>query len=567
MGPCSRAISVSPDALATPGSRGHLARSRAGSKKTSSMIVRSITRIATTALVATVHVHVATSAGMTVSEECTAFIDTSTALHSVDSEFLGVNVDSGSLTNRIDLSDPYLSRMTLQLATAGPATAMHLRVGGSASNGLRYEPTGAPGRCSDDIHSTCISDSSVVALDAFAKRAGARVTFCIPYPRDGDSSSSIPWDANPAFDVSAFWSMVAQKNLTSFSGWSLGNEVIGDKPGFNNTKYAVDYVAFRDAATRHAPTWAQAIVGPSAPGWPGDDIMRPFLSRVARLPQMSFSIHAYAFGRDQDTVTDYMNKTQIEKMAHYYSAAVAARDSEAPQLPVYLEEMATQAGGGAEGLSNRFVSGFWFLHALGLAGRMGIARVTRQDLAGWSFSSGVSHYTLVGPAGWVSTATDGLPTPHPDWYLALLWRQLMGDRVLRVDMNVSETLNETIAVHAWCSAAVPRLGVRNRDARGGSVTLGYLNLGKDSTRLHLGGGAASAAPEREEFFLTAPGGDMQADAVLLNGVPLRVGRDGVLLEGPRVRGRLVMSGAPLVLPPQSYGFVVLKSVDAPACLA
>lgn len=72
----------------------------------------------------------------------------------------------------------------------------------------------------------------------------------------------------------------------------------------------------------------------------------------------------------------------IERMAHYYSAFVAARDAHAPRMPVYLEEMATQAGGGCDGLSNRFVSGFWFVHALGLAGEMNVSRVTRQDLAG-----------------------------------------------------------------------------------------------------------------------------------------------------------------------------------------
>jgi hypothetical protein len=75
--------------------------------------------------------------------------------------------------------------------------------------------------------------------------------------------------------------------------------------------------------------------------------------------------------------------------------------------------------------------------------------VTRQDLAGWSFTSGVSNYTLAGPpgawmgpsmpamltvaliAGWVSTKADGLPTPHPDWYseVGKLVRRLLDDTI------------------------------------------------------------------------------------------------------------------------------------------
>ena len=73
----------------------------------------------------------------------------------------------------------------------------------------------------------------------------------------------------------------------------------------------------------------------------------------------------------------------------------------------YLEEMATQAGGGCDGLSNRFVSGFWFLHSLAQAGEFNVARVTRQDLAGWSFTSGVSHYPLTGSPGESASGGDG----------------------------------------------------------------------------------------------------------------------------------------------------------------
>lgn len=473
----------------------------------------------------------------------TLTISSSTALHYVDASFLGVNIDAASLTNRIDLSDAYLTALAVQLSRAAAASGggpMHLRVGGSASNGLYYSPAGVPGRGADG--STCVTDASLAALDAFAVRAGLRVTLCLPYQTRGGR-----WD--PSINASALWAMVGARNLSSFSGWSLGNELIGALSPSARQQYAADYVAFRAAVSAQAPAWAQDVVGPSAAGWPGDDVIAPFLQANARSAHMSLSIHAYSFSNC--SLAAYTSKAGIERMAHYYSAFVAARDANAPGMPVYLEEMATQAGGGCDGLSNRFVSGLWFMHALGLAGQMGVHRVTRQDLAGWSFASGVSRYTLAGPPGWVG-ASQGAPTPHPDWFAAVLWRQIMGAKVLPATLAAAPAVNDTLAVHAWCAAG-----------GGGAVALAFVNLAPAAVELALAGVPAAAV--RTEFFLTPPGGNLTADALLLNGEAWGVDAAGRLPQLP-VPGRAVQ-GSPIFLPPTSYGFLVLPAAGAAACAA
>ena len=68
--------------------------------------------------------------------------------------------------------------MAAQLSAAPGAGAprMHLRVGGSASNGLIYVPNGVPGRGPGG--STVVTDASLKALNDFAVRAGLQVTFC-----------------------------------------------------------------------------------------------------------------------------------------------------------------------------------------------------------------------------------------------------------------------------------------------------------------------------------------------------------------------------------------------------
>lgn len=51
-----------------------------------------------------------------------------------------------------------------------------------------------------------------------------------------------------------------------------------------------------------------------------------------------------------------------------------------------------------------------------------------QDIAGWSFAFGESHYMLVGPAGWTNGSSE-LLTPHPDYYTTILFRQLIGRHI------------------------------------------------------------------------------------------------------------------------------------------
>jgi hypothetical protein len=99
---------------------------------------------------------------------------------------------------------------------------------------------------------------------------------------------------------------------------------------------------------------------------------------------------------------------------------VATRNVYAPGLPLILEETATQAGGGCANLSNRYISGFYFLHAIATTGEVGFMRYHRQDVVGWSFTNRPSQYALLGQPGWVS----GPLTPNPDYFLALVWKQV-----------------------------------------------------------------------------------------------------------------------------------------------
>jgi hypothetical protein len=262
-------------------------------------------------------------------------------------------------------------------------------------------------------------------------------------------------------------------------------------------------------------------------------------------------------------------------MAYYFGAYAALRDALAPGVPLINEEAATQAGGGCEGLSDRFVSGFWWIHTLGLAAASGVARVHRQDVAGFSFNRRASHYQLAGVAGWVNASASGPLTPHPDWYATVLHKQLTGSAALSSTLSAAPSVNASLAVHAWCAA--PAAGTPP-----GGVTLSFVNMGALAVSLHLLAGPATQP--RIEYFVEAEGAArrrqkgghsalsqlppptwLTADSATLNGSPLTVDEHGRLPAYP-IPGRTVPAGSgDPQLPPWSYGFVVLPSAGATAC--
>lgn len=358
----------------------------------------------------------------------------------------------------------------------------------------------------------------------------------------------------------------------SVAGWSLGNELIGAS-GFNSSAYAVDYGYFVSALSGFSPpSVGQAVFGPSAAGFPGAEALAPFIQGAAHLLS-GLTFHAYAFKNCSLPV--YASKAGVERMSYYYSAYSSLRDALAPGLPLINEEAATQAGGGCEGLSDRFVSGFWWLHTLGLAASAGISRVHRQDVAGFSFNGRPSHYQLAGAAGWVNTSASGPLTPHPDWFATVLHKQLAGGAVLASSLDATPAVNASVAAHVWCAAAAAR-------APRGAVTVSFVNMGASPVTLELLSGPVSQP--RVEFFIEAEGSIaggaaisnadpgvtppewLTSDSALLNGAVLSVDSRGRLPAYP-IPGRAVPAGAAAaVLPPWSYGFILLPEAGAPGCL-
>lgn len=70
---------------------------------------------------------------------------------------------------------------------------------------------------------------------------------------------------------------------------------------------------------------------------------------------------------------------------------------------------------------------------------------------------------------------------------------------------------------------------------------------------------------RVEFFLTAPDNNLTSYETLLNGEILALEADGTIGEGFLNGTEVPLGGSALLVPPLSYGFVVLPSADLSVC--
>ncbi len=90
-----------------------------------------------------------------------------------------------------------------------------------------------------------------------------------------------------------------------------------------------------------------------------------------------------------------------------------------PQSKLWLGESGPAQCGGQPQISDRFVNSLWWLSHLGIMAQYGNEVVIRQSLIG-------SDYGLLQHDDF---------SPNPDFYASVLWKKLMGEKVLKVSSN------------------------------------------------------------------------------------------------------------------------------------
>jgi hypothetical protein len=197
------------------------------------------------------------------------------------------------------------------------------------------------------------------------------------------------------------------------------------------------------------------------------------------------------------------------------------RDEFVPKKPIWLTETAEAACGGNPWAAT-FLDTFRYLDQLGRLAKAGVQVVIHNTLAS-------SDYGLL---------DEKTLTPRPNYWGALLWRELMGRVVLDPGVPIAAGLH----VYAHCQRGAP-----------GGVALLAINTDRLAAR------ALILPVAGARYTLSADA--LESDETRLNGTELRLGPNDDL---PRLEGMPTAPG-PLTVAPATIAFVTMPGAANAAC--
>jgi heparanase 1 len=476
-------------------------------------------------------------------------IDTSAPVTTIDKRYLSVAVDTAQVVGgewwsssgemelmgqeRVPVYD--FSRPRLRALAAALAPAF-LRIGGSDADRIYYDMSAEPLQEAPDGYNFVLTAKQLDGVFEFADTLGYDVAFTLssglgPDVRDETGA----WIPDMTEDLVSY---VASKDY-AVSLWELGNEWnqhfvdLGD--GFEAEQVIADFATARALLDEYFDDFL--FGGISSSYWPSVGEIAPlypdFISMGGADSVDVITWHYYPQQSQRGPVaTDpwapglLLDPKRLDIALKWYDDIADHRDEHAPEIPIWLGETGHAQYGGQPGSSDRFEGTFWWLDQLGaLAGR-GQPITVRQTLSG-------SNYGLI---------DDVTLDPRPDYWASVLWRRLMGERVLDVSRTAAD---DYVRVYAHCTQGPP-----------GTVAVLVINLLEDETvRMKLNG----ITSKRQEIYLLTSDA-LDSKDIMLNGAVLR-DDNGVLppLEPD------VMDGGPLDIPPRAMAFILYPFENAPAC--
>ena len=316
--------------------------------------------------------------------------------------------------------------------------------------------------------------------------------------------------------------------------YQLGSEPnyykkFGEKRNYSAQQIGQDFLLLKKVIKSKKLKGQPLIIGPDVTRPKGKRVtawLNTFLA-VAKKAIDVLAWHQYYIDGRTATVENFTDPNILDRFKEQAQEMNSIRSQNSFKKPVWLTETASAWGGGAKGLSDRYADGFMYLDKLGIAAQENISVVARQ-----SFMMG--KYALVDMKNNYE--------PHPSYYLAVLFKRLIGKVVLGINGGDSK-----FRVYAHCSKATQR-------RIPGSVTVYAINLNEKEVAFSFSGYQLLPA---KQFLLTAD--SLDSDEVKLNGKVLKMDGDHL----PKMLGVIVRQ--PIKIPAKSFGFYVLDQVSAEAC--
>lgn len=475
-------------------------------------------------------------------------INTQTAIQTVDEKFLSFAIDTSlafggywwsengsAKVSNFNFNNPKLQKLTMPLLPA------YLRIGGTASDKTIYDLDGRPAPAASSASET-LTLPQWDSLNHFAQNLGLDVVFTLnagPEARVGQKG----W--NPEYVRELIHYTVAHHYPVKV--WELGNEInlyglnFGLRGKIELSRYEDDLREAKKLLAEEDPT--SRLTGFSSAFWPIlGEIIQPLLTRSTSANDALdiVSWHYYPTQSDrfplvrlrpsnENTVIATKTLNEFKVLSPKITEYVAAHF---PSAQLWLGETGQAQLGGQRGISDRYISGLWWLDELGLGALTGQKVVVRQSLVG-------SQY------GMLSQDTLG---PNPDYWNSLFWKKLMGRHVLHV---TSEGLPDTLRVYAHCTPQ------RANEYRPGALTVLALNI--DSKETHEF--SLASLMHQNTYVYRFSSKEVLSQDVELNGAVLKLdaNENVPFFNGQRVTSSLQN------LPPRTYAFFVLADAHAEAC--
>ena len=389
-------------------------------------------------------------------------VDPSTPLATFSpSSLTAVCIDACALKQGLDLSDPRLVALTRNLGSGV------LRLGGTDQNTWFYNLSErspyAKKNCScGGWERGCgMTATQWEGMLEFGAATGRRVLFGLAAGSKDPENDDGTAVANASALV-AYTKALPERLRSALEGWTFGNELV-PKEGENKSALALAMRSRIEALKGNAGDDLGGVlvapdvgIGPRALWIEPSDVfsdekirrslayLKVFAEQVGDLLD-AISWHTYDFRAEElGVVPDdsplpapppaNVSKFHDPDYLNVFDALADAVEDAVENATVWLTESDTVNHHGVPGLTNCYGNSVWLAHRLGKAAARGLTFHARQSLIGFD-------YPLL----------DAALRPNPDYFLTVLFRQLVGTTAL----EVASTAAKDARVFAFCADEGP----------------------------------------------------------------------------------------------------------------
>ncbi|XP_015112994.1 heparanase [Diachasma alloeum] len=458
-------------------------------------------------------------------------------VHRTSPRFLSFGLDSSLLRDmkNFPINDERFVNLARHLSPA------FVRIGGTSADCLFFNETVVESPeirrnpvDGGDISNFTLTDTDYLAIYDFTRKAGLRMMFDINVLiRTSDNH----WDDSNAKKIIAF-----SKGHEMEIDWQLGNEPNSFKLVFDRAVPAAqlgkDYFHLRTLLNALGYE-SSILVGPEAnhigdPDDKGVNYAAEFLENEGHSVEFA-TWHQYYLNGREATAMDFINPAVFNRLPAEISSFQRAINSSGRDVKMWLSETSSAYGGGAPELSDRYVAGFLWLDKLGYSASAGVNVVVRQSLFG-------GYYAMVGHD----------LVPNPDWWVSVLFKTLVSERVLHLE---SANNSGTLRFYAHCTPEASLIsGVP-------AVTIYGVNLDVHRAQVFIQGSWMRKNAKVLLYILT--GEFLKSSEIRLNGDILKLKPDGSL---PPFTPVIIDPSQIITLPPLSMAFIVAHGADIRACM-